>query len=113
LLARGRTLAIRHVSGHRLIALLEIVSPANKDRALSVQEFVSKAVSALDVGIHLLLVDLFPPGSHDPGGMHGMIRQALDLPSESYEYPSEQSVTLASYASGHEVDIYAEHVAVA
>src|SRR5438128_400794 len=34
LLARRRTLAIRHVSGHRLIALLEIVSPANKDRAL-------------------------------------------------------------------------------
>src|SRR5881397_1744280 len=31
-LARRRTLAIRHVSGHRLIALLEIVSSANKDR---------------------------------------------------------------------------------
>ncbi len=31
-LARRRSLAIRHVSGHRLIALLEIVSPANKDR---------------------------------------------------------------------------------
>ena len=32
-LARRRSLAIRHVSGHRLVALLEIVSPANKDRA--------------------------------------------------------------------------------
>src|SRR5689334_678425 len=30
---RRRTVAIRHVSGHRLVALLEIVSPANKDRA--------------------------------------------------------------------------------
>jgi hypothetical protein len=36
---RRRTLAIRHVSGHRLIALLEIVSPANKDRLESVEEF--------------------------------------------------------------------------
>ena len=33
LAARRRSLAIRHVSGHRLVALLEIVSPANKDRA--------------------------------------------------------------------------------
>ena len=30
-LGRRRSLAIRHVSGHRLIALIEIVSPANKD----------------------------------------------------------------------------------
>src|SRR5437764_1152859 len=27
-----RTLAIRHVSGHRLIAVIEVLSPANKDR---------------------------------------------------------------------------------
>jgi hypothetical protein len=32
-----RTIAIRHVSGHRLVALLEVVSPANKDRADSVR----------------------------------------------------------------------------
>ena len=32
-LARRRTLAIRHVSGHRLVAIIEILSPANKDRA--------------------------------------------------------------------------------
>src|SRR5437870_4242734 len=28
-----KSLAIRHMSGHRLIALLEMVSPANKDRS--------------------------------------------------------------------------------
>src|SRR5262249_19854098 len=55
-----RTLAIRHVSGHRLIAVIEMVSPANKDRAEHVQEFVGKAVALLEQGIHLLLVDLFP-----------------------------------------------------
>src|SRR5581483_11046142 len=36
-LSRRRTLAVRHVSGHRLVALLEIVSPANKDRASHVE----------------------------------------------------------------------------
>src|SRR5436190_17096484 len=28
----NRALAIRHVSGHHLVALIEILSPANKDR---------------------------------------------------------------------------------
>src|SRR5262245_53310306 len=32
-LARRRSVAIRHVSGHRVVALIEIVSPANKARA--------------------------------------------------------------------------------
>ena len=66
--ARGRrcSLAIRHVSGHRLVALLEIVSPANKDRARHIEEFASKVLSALNVGVHVLLVDLFPPGTNGP-----------------------------------------------
>src|SRR5436305_1398027 len=42
-----RTLAIRHVSEHRVVALVEIASPANKDRASSVREFVSKVHAAL------------------------------------------------------------------
>src|SRR5262245_7826015 len=37
-----RGLAIRHSSGHRLVALVEIVSPANKDRPSSVRSFVEK-----------------------------------------------------------------------
>ena len=59
--ARRRSLAIRHVSGHRLVALLEIVSSANKDRQQSVDDFTAKAVDAIDAGIHLVVVDLFPP----------------------------------------------------
>src|SRR5205085_2746651 len=42
-LARRRSLAIRHVSGHRLVALLEIVSPSNKDRIQHVEDFAAKA----------------------------------------------------------------------
>lgn len=88
-LARRRSLAIRHVSGHRLVALLEIVSPANKDRARHVEDFAAKAVDALDVGVHLLLVDLFPPSSHDPHGMHGVIVQRLEQSDEPYDLPAQ------------------------
>ena len=63
---RRRTLTIRHVSDHRIVALLEIISPGNKDRASTVEDFVGKVDSALEKGIHVLVVDLFPPGKHNP-----------------------------------------------
>jgi hypothetical protein len=111
-LARRRSLAIRHVSGHRLIALIEIVSPANKDRSRHVQEFVDKAATALEYGVHLLLVDPFPPGPHDPSGMHGAILRELDPSGEPYSMPADKPATLASYSAGPPVDIYVEHVAI-
>jgi hypothetical protein len=111
---RRRSLAIRHVSGHRLIALIEILSPANKDRPRSVADFAAKAASALELGVHLLLVDLFPPGPHDPSGMHGAILRELDpeTSEEPYDVPADEPATLASYAAGPAVEIYLEHVAV-
>jgi hypothetical protein len=111
-LARRRSLAIRHVSGHRLVALVEIVSPANKDRARYVEDFAAKVVSALDAGVHLLLVDLFPPGPHDPHGMHGVILQRLEQSDELYDLPADEPLTLAGYATGPQVDVYLEHLAV-
>jgi hypothetical protein len=109
---RRRSLAIRHVSGHRLIALIEIVSPANKDRTEHVAALVDKAVSALEQGIHLLLVDLFPPGRHDPGGIHGAILRSLEQSGAAYELPVGKPLTLAGYVAGSPVEIYLEHFAV-
>ncbi len=109
---RQRTLAIRHVSGHRLVAILEIVSPANKDRAESVSGFAEKILSALDHGVHVLLVDLFPPGPFDSQGMHGAIQQRLGNSDEPYDLPADEPLTLASYAWGAPIDIYLEHAAV-
>ena len=111
-LSRRRSLAIRHVSGHRLIAILEIISPANKDRARHVQEFVEKAAGALEVGIHLLLVDLFPPGPHDRHGVHDAIVQSLQPTDEPYDLPANEPLTIASYAAGPPVEAYLEHMAI-
>ena len=111
-LSRRRTLAIRHVSGHRLVALLEIVSPANKDRQATVEQFAAKAAEALSAGIHLLLVDLFPPGPWDPHGMHGVVCQRLQPSEEPYDLPAEAPLTLASYTAGPQIEIYLEHLAV-
>jgi hypothetical protein len=110
--ARGtrRTLTIRHVSGHRIIAMVEIVSPANKDRAAHVAEFADKAETALWQGIHVLVVDLFPPGPHDPHGIHGAIWQRFD--DEPYLLPPNEPLTLASCVAGPNPEAYLEHLAV-
>ena len=111
-LSRRRSVAIRHVSGHRLVAVVEILSPGNKDRALHVEKFVAKAVAALEAGVHLLLVDLFPPGRHDPQGMHGAIRQLLGDFDEPFDVPVNEPLTLAGYAADTQVEVFLEHVAV-
>ena len=105
-----RTLTIRHVSGHRVVALVEIVSPANKDRASHVAEFVDKVEAALAREIHVLLVDLIPPGPHDPQGINGALWERFA--DEPYPLPADEPLTLASYVAGTSPVAYLEHLAV-
>lgn len=105
--SRRKTLAIRHVSGHRLVALIEIVSAANKDRREHVEEFLNKLEDALHYGVHVLLVDLFAPGPHDPRGMHGALWDRLgDVPEEP---PAKEQLTLAADIP---VKAYLEHLSI-
>lgn len=111
LLTRRRTVAIRHVSGHQLVALIEILSPANKDRPRTVAEFVDKAAEAIEAGVHLLLVDLFPPGPHDPQGINRLICESIGRPREPFSLPAGAPLTLASYAADSLTEVYLEHLA--
>src|SRR5262245_45036883 len=108
--APGRTVAIRHVSGHRLIALIEIASPANKDRAESVRLFADKVAEALHAGVHVLLVDLFPPARHDSQGLHGAVWAHFD--EAPFELPADKPLTVASYLAGDFPEAWLEHLAV-
>jgi Protein of unknown function (DUF4058) len=107
-----RTLAIRSASDHQIIALVEIVSPANKDRTQHVDDFAAKVAAALANGIHALLIDLFPTGPHDPHGMHGAVWQQLDEDAEVCKVPAESPLTLAAYVVRSEIEAYVEHLAV-
>lgn len=104
--SRRRTLTIRHVTGHRIVALLEIVSPSNKDRLQNVEDFVAKVTSALDQGIHVTVADLFASGLHDPAGMNGAIWTALDKSGEPFALPSDTPLTFAAYVADSPVEIY-------
>lgn len=74
--------------------MIEIVSPSNKDRRSSINDFVSKARTAIEHGCHLLVIDLFPPGPVDPGGMHEAIWEYFGPDEESS--PIDKPLTLAA-----------------
>ena len=67
-------------------------------------------VDLLREGIHLLVVDLFPPSKRDPQGIHNAIWQ--EVSDESFEFPADKPLTLASYCAGLESVAYVEPVAV-
>jgi hypothetical protein len=107
----GRHLVIRHLSGHQVVALIEIVSPSNKDRKAHVRELAEKVVRGLEAGIHILLIDLLPAGPHDSHGLHGAVWGYFD--SAGYEPPADSPLTLVSYAwDGSEPEAFIEPVAV-
>lgn len=108
--ARQRTLVIRHSSDHRIVALLEIVSAGNKASDYALQTFLDKALGALRRGIHLLLLDLHPPGVRDPQGIHGALWGRLT--GESYDQPADAPLTLAAYSAGTLKTAYVEPVGV-
>jgi hypothetical protein len=108
---RGRYLVIRHLSGHQVVALIEISSPANKDRKQHVRELAEKVVHSLEASVHVLLIDVLPPGPHDPHGIHGAVWAYFD--TGGYESPQDSPLTLASYAwDGAEPSAFVEPVAV-
>src|SRR5690606_14582172 len=59
-----------------------------------------KATIALLEGIHLMVIDLYPPGPLDSNGMHGVVWDSLDGDeSTRYVPPPGEPLTLASYVS--------------
>ncbi len=70
---KQKSVSVRHISGDSIVAKIEIVSPGNKSSKSALRSLVSKAVELLEHGIHLLIVDLFPPGPRDPKGIHAEI----------------------------------------
>ncbi len=102
--------AIRHASGDRLVASVEVVSRGDRSGREAFEDFVGKAAEFLSCRIHLLVLDLQPPTSRDPQGIHGAIwDEVTGLP---YNRPVNKPLTLAAYEAGGVVQAYVEPVAV-
>ncbi len=107
---RQRTVVIRHSSNHRIIALIEILSAGNKASRHAMRSFLEKACAALARGIHLLLIDLHPPGPRGPAGIHAAIWQHLG--EESLPPRPDKPLTAARCVGGVAPTAYVVHLAV-
>jgi hypothetical protein len=106
---KANRITVRHPDGD-VVAVVEIVSPGNKDSRPAIRAFARKAVALLQAGVHLLVVDLFPPGRRDPEGIHKVIWDRLR--DEPFALPPDKPLTVAAYAAGPETVAYVEPAAV-
>lgn len=106
---RANRISIHHSLGD-VVALIEIVSPGNKDTRHAMRSFVEKAGAFLRAGVHLLIIDLFPPSDRDPQGIHKAILD--ELHDQPFNPPTGKPLTLVSYQASAEVIAYIEPVAV-
>jgi hypothetical protein len=102
-------IVVKHARG-QVIALIEIVSPGNKGSWHALRAFVEKMAALLDQGIHLLVIDLFPPSVRDPEGIHKAIWQ--EVTDEPFELPPDKKLTTVAYSAGAVKVAYVEPVAV-
>ena len=106
---QGR-LAIHHSSDDRVVAFIEILSSGNKQSSAEFDRFLEKVTDAVYRGCNLLLVDLYPPTSRDPQGIHGAIWG--ELGDENYLAPQEKRLTQAAYVAHLPWEAYVEPFAV-
>ncbi len=104
------SIVVRHISGDRMVAVLEIVSPGNKSTRDGFRAFVNKACELLEHRVHLLLIDPFPPTKRDPEGIHAAIWG--EVTDEVFRLPVDQPLTLVAYESSIVTRAYIEPIAV-
>jgi hypothetical protein len=106
---KANRVAVRHRHGH-VVAVIEIVSPGNKASRNEFRSFVQKSADLIRQNVHLLVIDLFPPGPRDPQGIHKAIWD--EFLEEDFSLSPDKQLTLASYDAGPPRVAYVEPVGV-
>lgn len=92
---RPKRVAVRHTTGDRVVAIIELVSPGNKDSRHAVRQFARKVVRPVHAGVHVLFVDPFPPRAGDPHGMHNVVWPMLN--GDPHHFPPDTPLLAAGY----------------
>jgi hypothetical protein len=107
--SKANRVVIRHALG-KVVAVVELVSPGNKDSRHALRSFVEKTVDLLYDNINLLIIDPFPPSPRDPQGIHKAIWD--EITDEPFELPSDRKLTLVAYQASPIKTAYVEPFAV-
>jgi len=104
------TLVVRRGPEHRVVALIELVSPGMKRNSRRLSLFVQKILNVISSNINVLIVDPFPPGRSDLNGIHGAVWTSLE--NDEFRLPVDKPLTLASYSVGQTLEAYIEPFSV-
>jgi hypothetical protein len=104
-----RIVTVRDDLNQPLSATL-FVTQQDKQMPYRLDAITDFAPGALTRGIHLLIVDLFPPSKRDPQGIHKVIWDRIK--DEPFELPPDKPLTLAAYSAGTAITGYIEPLAV-
>ncbi|MEI7684093.1 MAG: DUF4058 family protein [Planctomycetota bacterium] len=107
--ARANRVTIRHRHGE-IVSVVEIVPPGNKGSRAEFRNFLEKALDLVRQGIHLMVIDVFPPTPRDPKGIHHAIWEEFGGDEEPFD--GGVPLTLASYDAGPPEVAYVRNVAV-
>jgi hypothetical protein len=106
---KANRITVRHRHGD-VVAVIEIISPGNKGSRAECHAFVEKSAALIRQGIHLLLIDLFPPSPRDPQGLAKAVwDQILE---EDFELPPDKPLVLGAFDAGPPRVAYLEPIAV-
>ena len=95
---------------HQPVAVVLAVSRQDKTTPYRLDRVTEFAVAALTRHIHLLLIDLFPPGDRDPGGAHDLVWGRVT--GGDFRYPPGKRLVVASYSADGELAAFVEPLAV-
>lgn len=107
--AKANRVVVRHSIG-KVVAVVELVSPGNKDSRHALRSFVEKTVDLLYDNVNLLIIDPFEPGPRDPQGIHKAIWD--EITDEPFQLPVGRRLTLAAYQAAPIKTAYVEPFAV-
>jgi hypothetical protein len=107
--AKADRIAIYNPLGD-VVAVIELVSPGNKNSRHALRSFVEKTLDFVRQGVNILIVDVFPPSKRDPQGIHQVIWD--EIKDEPFELPPDKQLTLVAYSAGVPMRAYVEPVGV-
>ncbi len=107
---KANRIAIHHELG-RVVAMIEVVSPGNKDSKSAIASFIAEAVDFIRNGVHFLVIDPFPPTPRDPDGIAQAIWDQL-VGEPLATRPADSPVTVAAFDAGEPLTVYVDAVAV-
>lgn len=106
---KANRVVVRHGLG-KVIAVVELVSPGNKNSRHALRSFVDKTVALLYDNINLLVIDPFPPSPRDPQGIHKAIWD--EIADNPFQLPADRQLTLVAYQAEPTKTAYVQPIAV-